>query len=749
MHFKILFNHQKSKSMKKKQFLITFLTAMILNPFLIKAQPVIKKGEKITTKADSVFYDLKNNKITANGNVLTESGGKKIKGDFVAIDRKNSTLRINGNGFLETEDGNLRGDEIFLDYKTEKGLIKNGKVFIDEVHFYISGEKINKISNKTYIAEKAALTSCDNPKKDWEIKANKIKATIDGYGYTLNTTLNAKKFPVLYMPWMFFPLKTQRESGFLPPKIKFSSDKGFEYSQPFYLVLSDQADATFYYHFMEKESHRKGLEFRIRNSESSYTEIFYDEMKDTSYKYSGSNEKKRDRNRYWFKMKSDLELGAGFKANIDLDHASDPDYISEFDDNFLGYNHANSSFSKNFGRSLEEDDDTKRTNRIFISKNFKDSSFETELFWNDDLVVKETNEKDTTVQQLPRVSYYIPRKSFLNLPLEFSLDNEYNYFHRIYGEKGHRFNFTPKIYMPFQAFNSISIEPSLHLNETFWQTEEKDRKGSDDEFNFRQIYGFDLKSSTSFFRIFDINGKNIQKLKHVITPEINYYFVPDQDQDEFPDFDDFDRLERKKEVEFKLVQTLTSKEKLKNISPDMDDYLYREFMRFELSQKYDISENEIADESETNYKARPFEDLYTYIRIRPLKQFYMEFDSKWSHYESNFSTRNISLSFLTKNNSRFGFEHRLKDEDNENYKTIRFTGDYIYSPKIRLHGLYETTLNKKKSSSDVDEKEIGIEYKSQCWTTDLVYSEDDDEKKITLKLYLMGLGGIYQSVSDK
>ena len=749
MHFKILFNLQKSKSMKKNNFLIIILMFFLICPLTSSAETALKKGEKIISNSDYLFYDLKNKIIKASGNVVAHSDGKLIKGDNIEVDRKNNTIAISGNAFLETEEGNISGESIVLNNETKKGVIKNGKIFVSEVHFYIKGDRIEKTGEKTYIAENASVTSCDKPENDWEIKASKLKATIDGYGHVFNATLNTRENPLFYIPWMFFPLKTERESGFLVPEFEYSEQDGAQYNQPYYLVLSDQADATFYYHFIEKRSDRKGFEFRLRNSDSSYTELYYDEIQNDPYLYNEDSYEDPDiknHDRYWFRLKSDLNFDSGFKVNIDIDHASDPDYISEFDSNYLGYEHVDKSFSENFGRNLEEDDDYERTNRILVSKTFQYASFETELFWNDDLVLKETGAEDDTVQTLPRVSLYVPRKSIFNLPLQTSFDTEYDYFHRIYGEKGHRVNVTPTLYLPINFSNFLSLEPSAYVNETFWYTEEKDRESGSDEYNFRQIYGFDLKASTSVYKVFDTKGETIEKIKHTITPELTYSFIPDQDQESLPDFDDFDRLERKKELEFSLIQTLTTKEILPSINEnDPKKYSYKEIVRFELSQIYDISENEKAEESEVPYEAKPFEDLEAYLKITPCDRFNLEYDAKWSHYDYLLSERNIAINAFSENGSRIGFEHRYTHDENE---SLIVTADLIFSPEIRIHGRYETTLMEDNLKKDDYEKEIGLEYTSQCWSSDLSYSEEEDDRKVTLRIFLKGFGGMYQSVSE-
>ena len=50
--------------------------------------------------------------------------------------------------------------------------------------------------------------------------------------------------PIVYSPWIEFPLSNERKSGFLTPVLGSSGIRGFEYAQPYYLNLAPNYDAT-------------------------------------------------------------------------------------------------------------------------------------------------------------------------------------------------------------------------------------------------------------------------------------------------------------------------------------------------------------------------------------------------------------------------------------------------------------------------------------------------------------------------
>ena len=48
--------------------------------------------------------------------------------------------------------------------------------------------------------------------------------------------------PVVWLPWMMYPVKTKRESGLLLPEISMGKRNGLDIGQPIFLALGDRVD---------------------------------------------------------------------------------------------------------------------------------------------------------------------------------------------------------------------------------------------------------------------------------------------------------------------------------------------------------------------------------------------------------------------------------------------------------------------------------------------------------------------------
>ena len=291
--------------------------------------------------ADEIGYDDRTNQYIARGNVTITKEGKTLSADYVRFDQKNMEVFAEGHVIMSVGKGLLTGKVLEMDLNTEKGRLYNGTVFLDENHFYIKGDKIEKTGKDTYTAKKASITTCDGDRPAWKITGRKLNVTIEGYGFVNHAALWAKKIPLLYAPFLAFPVKSKRQSGLLFPQFGFSDRKGEEYVQPLYWAINDSSDATFYFHYLRKRGIKLGLEYRYVLDPNSKGTLMLNHLDDEqvddgsensseNWGYTDDDTLRPNTDRYWFRMKNDQELPYGFSAKLDLDVVSDQDYLNEF-----------------------------------------------------------------------------------------------------------------------------------------------------------------------------------------------------------------------------------------------------------------------------------------------------------------------------------------------------------------------------------------------------------------------------------
>ena len=89
-------------------------------------------------------------------------------------------------------------------------------------------------------------TSCPQQRADLAIRARELRLDTDaGEGVGRGAVVDFEGIPILYLPWISFPLNDARKSGFLFPELSSSSRNGGILAVPWYWNIAPNQDATF------------------------------------------------------------------------------------------------------------------------------------------------------------------------------------------------------------------------------------------------------------------------------------------------------------------------------------------------------------------------------------------------------------------------------------------------------------------------------------------------------------------------
>jgi len=702
--------------------------------------------------ADEITYDDKMKVYTGTGQVVITKKNKNLSADYVLFDQSTMEVSADGHVVMTVGENILTGSRMEMNLDAETGTVYDGTIFLQENHFYIKGDKIQKVGEDSYTADKASVSSCDGDQPAWKITGRNLKITVEGYGVVKHAALWAKKVPVLYTPYLVFPAKLKRQSGLLAPQFGYDDRKGAVYLQPLYWAINESSDATFYSHFMSQRGEKLGAEYRYVLDEQSKGTLMFDFLDDRKvddgspgsdqWGFDGDDVLRPNSDRYWFRAKHDQALPSGFLARLDIDYVSDQDYLREFQYGYNGFDETRAYFNKVFGRELDEYDNPVRLNRLNVNRNWSLYSLNAELRWYDDVINRRQSETDDTLQQLPAITFDGAKQKILTSPFYFDLKSEYTYFYSEDALRGHRGDVYPRLYLPYRFRNYFSFEPSVGVRETVWHFD-KDEDGPSDKSTLnRNMYDVKVDLSSEIYHIFNLNGEGVQRIKHTVMPQIIYDYIPEKDQSEFPLFDSLDRIERKNIVTYSLTNTLTSKsgtptenraipptDKLVN-----DDrykpltHTYNQFCWFKLEQSYDIDK---ANEDDPE----PFSPINIRLQIFPRKYFAIDADADWSHYDSTFRSRNIALTLWDPRGDKLFVSHRYKIDASESV----YTDFHLkISDSLSVVAEYERDIfngNNLKSG-------LGFLYETQCWSFYTKYLKEGDDQKIGFMIELRGIGGV-------
>jgi LPS-assembly protein len=183
----------------------------------------ISQGERVL-HADSVSYNLRDDIVTASGNVtLLDPDGEVVFADYVELT------------------GDLR-----------EGFIKDIRVLLSDRSRMAADSGLRTAGRRT-VFRRGVYSPCnlcrDDPSRPplWQIKAAKIVHDQDDRTIRYsNAWLEFAGIPLLYTPYLEHPDPTvERRSGFLTPTLGSSETLGGVVQVPYYWTFSPTLDVTF------------------------------------------------------------------------------------------------------------------------------------------------------------------------------------------------------------------------------------------------------------------------------------------------------------------------------------------------------------------------------------------------------------------------------------------------------------------------------------------------------------------------
>ncbi len=197
-----------------------------------------------------------------HGNVELRRGDQYLNADNLTYDQDSDTYVADGN--VRYQDSGMRvvAEKAFGDQRADTHQIQN-------VRYQLVSRRGNGGADRIVMqGPEGALigstySTCDPGDRHWELRANRIEVNTDtGWGVARGATVRLGKVPVLYAPYVRFPIDDQRHTGLLYPSISNSSRNGFDYRQPIYLNLAPNYDATIAPRFMSERGILLGGQFR-------------------------------------------------------------------------------------------------------------------------------------------------------------------------------------------------------------------------------------------------------------------------------------------------------------------------------------------------------------------------------------------------------------------------------------------------------------------------------------------------------
>ncbi len=710
---------------------------MLLSFQVLDAQETIKNrfklGKDSTLDIESIDFkgQLKEDLYIATGDATLRSEKFTLSAQKAIYNDKTKTAEVSGGFLFESEEDTLAGESATFNLAEQTGVINDARLFFNEYNFYFYGGRIDKYGEKNYVIKDFKLTTCDGESPEWSITGSEIRLTVEGYGILHKGVFRLKDIPVAYLPYLPFPAKTKRQSGVLTPQAGYSSRNGVEFEVPIFWAVSDSADMTFYERYMTDRGLMQGLELRYvsgMDSKGSFNlDILSDRIEEKNMddpdQLKISPYQRKNSGRYWFRGRIDQQLPSGIKARLNADVVSDQDYLREFETDLAGFN-KRPDYEEEFGRPIEEFNSPLRASTLRLSRDNENYSLQAlSSFYQR----PEGYINDTTPEPLAGVAFSMLPRLLKKVPLSFSLKSDYDYIWRDYGQKGHTLSVSPEVSYPLWFGNYLQLETSAgYTRDTQWL---ENTAGNGTGSQSRDVFYGEVRLSTLLERVFEVDSKHAQKIKHKIVPSLAYEYRSHKDEDRYqPWFESIDEDGSANRVVFSLDNSIDAKKVDTNGS-----ITYSQWGTFRLTQGYDIDESR--RDIDPGQKHEPFEPLTAELRLMPYSKIKMNTEVRWDHYKDDFSYADVAFKFdVNRANNRtdiYRLDYVYNDDGNKGlsyYMNINLTEDFALGSSLRRD---------IESDNDI-EKSYWLEYHSQCLRIRLGVQQYDEESRVMLSFKLFG-----------
>lgn len=307
------------------------LAALLLNVSLAEANGLVLKkdlelkGSAVAGKEAPLFLTADRidstavGIIEAAGRVEARQAGRNFFADWLRYDTRENSVQARGKVRLEQPTLLVTGDSLDIDLDTYSGQLSA------PIYRFVGqpgrgdAERIDFIDENNFSLADATYTTCSAEDEDWYLKIADLD--IDrgrDVGTAHHASLRFLGVPILYTPWMSFPLGDARKSGVLAPTIGTTERSGLDIVVPYYLNLAPNYDATLYPRLLSKRGLQLGGEFRY---------LLEDARGVNRVEYL--NDSEAERTRWSVALNNSYRLNANTQAGMLFDRVSDDDYFRD------------------------------------------------------------------------------------------------------------------------------------------------------------------------------------------------------------------------------------------------------------------------------------------------------------------------------------------------------------------------------------------------------------------------------------
>ncbi|WP_022654234.1 LPS-assembly protein LptD [Aquaspirillum serpens] len=470
------------------------------DPVLVTAPPAV--DGQVTVEADHI-EGVVEQRLHAKGQVKIQRGQEQVEADWLDYYQNRQRVVAGDRVRIERNGDVLTGttlDYVF-DPAAEQGVLHQADIRVSERKLRADAAVARLYGQKRYGLEQARVTTCAPGNDDWYIRARQIDVDYQAnVGVARDGVLEFHGVPILYSPYLDFPVNGNRKSGFLAPTFASRSDAGADFRLPYYFNLAPNYDLTLAPRILSRRGLMLGGEFR-------YLQPDYKGFISGEYL---PDDQLSQQDRYALRFEHEQKLRSDLLFSARVNYASDDDYFRDFGNR----------------ASLADNVNLVREAVLTWLPEFGVGQLRIQRYQTlQDRMAK----IDAPYSRLPQITFSTAQS--LPYGFELSFNSEYVDFAHDTKQEGRRLTFQPSISLPLRTSYAHLI-PKLSLNYRHYQLDRFQQQAARDKSFFTPTFSLDaglqLEREATFF-----GDSAIQTLE----PRLLYVRTPYRNQDMLPLFD--------------------------------------------------------------------------------------------------------------------------------------------------------------------------------------------------------------------
>ena len=654
----------------------------------------------LTADGDSVF----------SGGVVLRRGNQRLETEGATWDRAaGRILAVEGARFIQP---GIEIESDRLEFLPAEGtaVLTGNRYRLPAKPASGGAETIRARRNGRVRMQDVTYTTCPGDEPDWLLVIDTLRVdTRDEIGEASGVKLRFFDTPVIYLPYLAFPLSDRRKSGFLTPEFGQSTRSGLEIRAPYYFNLAPNYDHLLTPVLMSDRGLKLGNEFRYLTPESGGSiRLDYLHRDNATAAYDS---------RTWFHLSHLTRLDNGWRLRAEIEDVSDTDYFQD-----LGQ--SPQVTSRTHVERLVQADYAGETWRITArAQNFRTL----------DLDIPEAERPYARLPQIVADGFWLDGP----LGLDWRLQTEAASFVRDVGPEGARGVLEPELSLPLEA-PGFFLRPSARLRMVQYYLTAPDA-GQDESLGYAAPIlsidsGFRFQRSAS-------SGRIVQTLE----PRVLYAYIPFRDQDGLP-------LSDSSRPDFNYVQLFPPNRYLgadrlgdtNQLSVGVTTRLLesasgREFLTAAIGKAWYFDDRRVTLPGESLETAES-SPIVLELGLELFNDWNADVAYQWDNVSETTRLAQFRVQYQPAPNRVVNLAYRYRPDLLED---LAFSVGWPLSDRWSFVSALEYSLRDKAAVDSV----LGVQYESCCWAIRLSASEQvsrrdgSTDSAIRLQVEFKGLGG--------